>query len=132
MRKGKKMNKDTLTLRDGKVIEMESGASLSDIKILSDSMEDMVVVCNSMTADNLANVTVKNSDGVVVGRYSDLVFVSETSTIHADGTVLTSFNLREKTDTEKRLDAMESGQQTQDEAIGDLGQAVSDLAEGGV
>ena len=132
MRKGKKMNKDTLTLRDGKVIEMESGASLSDIKILSDSMEDMVVVCNSMTADNLANVTVKNSDGVVVGRYSDLVFVSETSVIQEDGTVLTSFNLREKTDTEKRLDAMESGQQTQDEAIGDLGQVVSDLAEGGV
>ena len=126
------MNKDTLTLRDGKVIEMESGASLSDIKILSDSMEDMVVVCNSMTADNLANVTVKNSDGVVVGRYSDLVFVSETSVIQEDGTVLTSFNLREKTDMEKRLDAMESSQQTQDEAIGDLGQAVSDLAEGGV
>lgn len=126
------MNKDTLTLKDGKVIEMESGASLSDIKVLSDSMEDMVVVCNSMTANNLENVKIKNSDGVVVGRYSDLVFVSETSTIQADGTVLTSFNLREKTDTEKRLDAMETGQQTQDEAIGDLGQAVSDLAEGGV
>ena len=88
------MNKDTLTLRDGKVIEMESGASLSDIKILSDSMEDMVVVCNSMTADNLANVTVKNSDGVVVGRYSDLVFVSETTVIQEDVTGLTSFNLR--------------------------------------
>lgn len=114
------MNKDTLTLRDGKVIEMESGASLSDIKILSDSMEDMVLVCNSMTADNLKNVTVKNSDGVVVGRYSDLIFVSETSTIQGDGTVITSFNLREKTDMEKRLDAMESGQQTQDEAIGDM------------
>jgi len=27
---------------------------------------------------------------------------------------------------------MESGQQTQDEAIGDLGQAVSDMMEGGV
>ncbi len=126
------MNKDTLTLRDGKVIEMESGASLSDIKILSDSMEDMVVVCNSMTADNLKNVTVKNSDGVVVGRYSDLIFVSETSTIQGDGTVITSFNLREKTDTEKRLEAMESGQRMQDEAIGDLGQAVSDMMEGGV
>lgn len=31
-----------------------------------------------------------------------------------------------------RLDAMESGQQTQDETIGDLGQAVSDMMEGGV
>ncbi len=132
MKRKERKVKDTLTLKDGTIIKMESGASLSDIKILSDSMEDMIVVCNSMTTDNLAKVTVKNSDGVVVGRYSDLIFVNETSTIQGDGTVLTSFNLREKTDTEKRLDAMESGQQTQDEAIGDLGQAVSDMMEGGV
>ena len=132
MKRKERKVKDTLTLKDGTIIKMESGASLSDIKILSDSMEDMIVVCNSMTTDNLAKVTVKNSDGVVVGRYSDLIFVNETSTIQGDGTVLTSFNLREKTDSEKRLDAMESGQQTQDEAIGDLGQAVSDMMEGGV
>ena len=132
MKRKERKVKDTLTLKDGTIIKMESGASLSDIKILSDSMEAMIVVCNSMTTDNLAKVTVKNSDGVVVGRYSDLIFVNETSTIQGDGTVLTSFNLREKTDTEKRLDAMESGQQTQDEAIGDLGQAVSDMMEGGV
>ena len=111
---------------------MESGASLSDIKVISDNKVAMVELWDKLTEDNLAKVTVKNSDGVVVGRYSDLILVSETSTIQGDGTVITSFNLREKTDTEKRLDAMESSQQTQDEAIGDLGQAVSDLAEGGV
>ena len=126
------MNKDTLTLKDGTIIEMESGASLSDIKVISDNKVAMVELWDKLTEDNLAKVTVKNSDGVVVGRYSDLILVSETSTIQGDGTVITSFNLREKTDTEKRLDAMESSQQTQDEAIGDLGQAVSDLAEGGV
>ncbi len=124
--------KDTLTLKDGTIIEMESGASLSDIKVISDNKVAMVELWDKLTEDNLAKVTVKNSDGVVVGRYSDLILVSETSTIQGDGTVITSFNLREKTDTEKRLDAMESSQQTQDEAIGDLGQAVSDLAEGGV
>ena len=98
MKRKERKVKDTLTLKDGTIIKMESGASLSDIKILSDSMEDMIVVCNSMTTDNLAKVTVKNSDGVVVGRYSDLIFVNETSTIQGDGTVLTSFNLREKTE----------------------------------
>lgn len=126
------MNKDTLTLKDGTVIEMESGASLSDIKVISDNKVAMVELWDKLSEDNLAKVVVKNGDGVVVGRYSDLILVSEASTIQGDGTVITSFNLREKTDTEKRLDAMESGQQTQDEAIGDLGQAVSDLAEGGV
>ncbi len=126
------MNKDTLTLKDGTVIEMESGASLSDIKVISDNKVAMVELWDKLSEDNLAKVVVKNGDGVVVGRYSDLILVSEASTIQGDGTVITSFNLREKTDTEKRLDAMESGQQTQDEAIGDLGQVVSDLAEGGV
>ena len=126
------MNKDTLTLKDGTVIEMESGASLSDIKVISDNKVAMVELWDKLSEDNLAKVVVKNGDGVVVGRYSDLILVSEASTIQGDGTVITSFNLREKTDTEKRLDAMESGQQTQDEAIGDLGQAVSDMMEGGV
>ena len=126
------MNKDTLTLKDGTVIEMESSASLSDIKVISDNKVAMVELWDKLSEDNLAKVVVKNGDGVVVGRYSDLILVSEASTIQGDGTVITSFNLREKTDTEKRLDAMESGQQTQDEAIGDLGQVVSDLAEGGV
>lgn len=126
------MNKDKLMLKDETVVEMESGASLSDIKVVSDNKVAMVELWDNLTEDNLAKVTVKNSDGVVVGRYSDLILVSETSTILADGTVLTSFNLREKTDMEKRLDEMENGQQTQDEAIGDLGQAVSDMMEGGV
>ncbi len=126
------MNKDKLMLKDETVVEMESGASLSDIKVVSDNKAAMVELWDNLTEDNLAKVTVKNSDGVVVGRYSDLILVSETSTILADGTVLTSFNLREKTDMEKRLDEMENGQQTQDEAIGDLGQAVSDMMEGGV
>ena len=126
------MNKDKLMLKDETVVEMESGASLSDIKVVSDNKAAMVELWDNLTEDNLAKVTVKNSDGVVVGRYSDLIFVSETSTIQGDGTVITSFNLREKTDMEKRLHVMESGQQTQDEAIGDLGQAVSDMMEGGV
>ena len=132
MKRKERKVKDTLTLKDGTKIEMESGSSLSDIKVISDNKVAMVELWDKLTEDNLAKVTVKNSDGVVVGRYSDLILVSETSTIQGDGTVITSFNLREKTDTEKRLDAMESSQQTQDEAIGDLGQAVSDLAEGGV
>ena len=41
----------------------------------------------------------------------------------------TPFSFREKTDTEKRLDALEEGQEVQDEAINDLGTATSELAE---
>jgi hypothetical protein len=131
--------KDTLILKDESVIEMESGASLSDIRVLSDSKTAMAAVWDKLTEDNLAEVSVKNGDGITVGHYTDLLLASETSTVRMDGTILTSFNLREKNDMEKRLDAIEKGQQiqdaaiqTQDEAIGDLGQAVSDMMEGGV
>lgn len=67
--------------------------------------------------------------GLTVGTYTDLVLVSETSTVSPDGTVLTSYHLREKTDEEKRLDALEEGQTVQDGAISDLGSATSALAD---
>ena len=124
--------KDTLTLKDGTKIEMESGSSLSDIKVISDNKVAMVELWDKLTEDNLEEVVVKNGDGVTVGNYSDLVLTSETSMLRKNESVLTSFNFREKSDVEKRLDAMEAGQQTQDEAIGDLGQEVSDMMEGGV
>ena len=61
--------------------------------------------------------------------YTDLVLVSETSTVSPDGSVLTSYRLREKTDEEKRLDALEEGQEVLDGAVNDLGKATSALAD---
>ena len=57
-----------------------------------------------------------------------MVLESETSWEVSDG-VQTTFSFRAKTDTEKRLDALEEGQTVQDEAINDLGIATSELAE---
>ena len=51
--------------------------------------------------------------------------------IDNDGKVVANFSLREKTDIEKRLDAIEAGQTLQDGAIRDLGDVVSTIAEGG-
>ena len=48
-----------------------------------------------------------------------------------DGNVEATFSLREKTEVEKRLDAIEEGQNIQDGAIADLGDVVSTIAEGG-
>lgn len=122
------MNKDKIILSNNYEIEIESGASLSDIRVVSDTKVDMLSTWDMMTQENLASVRVVNADGVTVGTYGDLVFVSETST-EKDGKIETSFNLREKTDTEKRLDALENGQEVQDGAIMDLGEAVSTLSE---
>ena len=87
------------------------------------------------TSDNLKDVTVKNADDLTIGKYLDMVLDHVTGADNADGTVQIIFSLRNKSVEEllmERVTALEAGQQTQDEAIGDLGQVVSDIAEGGV
>ena len=123
------MNKDKLILKDGTEIELESGASLGALGVLSADKAAMVDVWDKLTADNLATGRIKNGEGLVVGNYTDLALVSETSTVNVDGTILTYFNLREKSDIEKRLDTIEDGQEMQNGAINDLGEIASVLAE---
>lgn len=126
--------KDTLILKDQTVLELETGASLTNITILSANKSEMVEKWDKMTRDNLSAVQVKNADGAVIGNYMDLILVSETSTILADGTISTALHLREKTDMERleeKVEALMAGQAVQDGAISDLGTAVSDISAGG-
>ena len=124
--------KDTMILKNGTIIELEAGASLGALQVVATDRAAMVATWEVLTPDNLAAVQIKNGDGIVIGNYTDLVLASETSTVSADGAVLTTYSLREKTDIEERLDAVEEGQAVQDGAIGDLGEAVGTLAEGGI
>lgn len=124
--------KDTLILKDGSVIELEAGASLSDLQVVSTDKAAMVTTWDKFIADNLAQVQVKNGDGLTVGNYTDLVLVSETSVIQTDGTILTTYNLREKSAVElleERISAVEEGQTVQDGAITDLREMTSLLEE---
>lgn len=121
--------KDKLILNDQTEIEIESASSLSDIRVISETKYDMISTWDAMTEENLKSVQIQNEDGLVLANYADLVLESETSISQKDGTILTSFHLREKTDVEKRLDALEEGQEVQDGAIMDLGDAVGALSE---
>ena len=123
------MNKDKLILRDGTAIELEAGASLAVIQVSASDRESMLQIWEKLTEENLAEVQIQNGNGLTVGTYKDLVLVSETSVVAADGTVVTTYSLREKTDVEKRLDTVEAGQAIQDGAIADLGEVSSLLAE---
>ena len=123
--------KDTMILKNGTIIELEAGASLGALQVAAANRAAMVTAWEALTHDNLAAVQIKNGDGLVVGNYTDLVLVSETSMVAADGTVLTTYSLREKTAEEKRLDALEEGKAVQEGAINDLGEVVGTLAEGG-
>ena len=117
------MNKDKLILKDGSTIELEAGASLTALQVICQSADDVILLWKRLTQENLQEVTVKNGADLIVGVYSEMATEQE------DGTVKVLFGLREKTAEEKRLDALEEGQATQDGAIKDLGEATSDLAE---
>lgn len=120
--------KDTMILKDGAtIIELEAGASLGAIQVLSIDRMAMAATWELLTEANLAEVQIKNSEGLTVGSYTDLVLVSETSIVATDGSVLTTYSLREKTAEEKRLDALEAGQDVQDGAITEL----ADIVAGG-
>ena len=123
--------KDTMILKDGTTVELEVGASLAAIQVAAADRTAMLQIWQKLTEENLAEVQIKNGSGLTVGTYTDLMLVSETSTVEVDGAVTTTYNLREKSAIEKRLDSVETGQKIQDGAIGDLGETVGALAEGG-
>lgn len=126
------MDKDKLVLSNGIEIELEAGASLGALQVVSTNREAMLATWGLMTEDNLAAVQIKNGAGLTVGAYTGLVLVSETSIVAADGTVLTTYSLRTKTDVERltgRVAAVEEGQQVQDGAINDVATLAGTLAE---
>lgn len=126
--------KDKLILKDQTTLEIEAGATLSAITVLSSTKEEMIEKWDSFTKENLSSVEVKNSEDVTIATYTDLILVSETSIVLEDGTISTEFHLREKTDVEKlqeEVALLKEGQEVQDGAISDLGTVVSEIATGG-
>lgn len=126
------MEKHTLVLTDNTEIELEAGGDIGNLQVISPDKETMVVTWEKLTPENLATVQIKNGDGLVKGNYTGLVLASETSIVQPDGSILTTFHLRQKTDIElltERLAAVEESQTVQDGAITDLGEVASVLAE---
>lgn len=129
------MNNDKLVLKDGTEITLETSRGMNALCV---NVTDKAAACTlwgKFSKENLTQISVKNSEGVIVGSYQDMVLDHIEGRDNEDGTVQMTFSLRGKTTEEiltERIIALESGQQTQDEAIGDLGQAVSDIAEGGM
>lgn len=124
--------KEKLILFNQSEITIESISSLSDIKIVSNTKCDMITTWNMLTEENLKSVQIQNGDGVTIANYEDLVLDSETSSVQKNGTILTSFHLREKTEVEllrERVEQLENEQEVQGGAIMDLGEAESTLSE---
>lgn len=137
-RKRGNMSNTILVLADATEINMEFNSNVHGIIVKSATKEAMVATWKKLTNDNLKFVQFK-TDGVVSAEYVDLVLVDEKSIVQTDGSIITEFHLREKTDIEKlrelvasqsaEIAALKEGQGVQDGAIEDLGAVTSTLAE---
>lgn len=131
------MNQSKLVLADSTEINLEDGASIGNMCVVSDNKTAMLDTWVTLTPDNLRQVQI-TTDGEVSGQYSNLILDHETSTVQADGSILTSFALRQKTQVEMLLEEvaeLRAGQSVQDGAIKDLGAITSTIAgqmEGGL
>lgn len=111
--------KDLLKLTDGTTIEIEDGAHLGLIIHISETEADALNVCKAITPANVRHVEfMKPNVAEPYGVYDDIVLeTTPTRSINEDGTITVAICLREKTDIEKRLDALDESQETQNEAI---------------
>lgn len=110
--------KDKLIFADGTIIELEAGASLSSLWVVSENKEKMLETWNLLTEETLKSVQVKNGNDLVVANYTNLLLVSETSRLNNDGTVRTRFSLREKTQEELEIEELKNDMQALNETIG--------------
>lgn len=119
--------KDKLILKDQTTLEIEAGATLSAITVLSSTKEEMVEKWDALTKENLSSVEVKNSENVTIANYTDLILVSETSIVLEDGTISTEFHLREKTAVEKlqeEVDVLEEKSDILESSVLELSEVV--------
>ena len=96
------MSNTILVLADATEITMEDNSNMHNVIVKSSTKAVMAEAWEKFTDANLKAVQLK-IDGVVSGNYEDLVLVDEKSVVQADGSVLTEFHLREKTEIVKLL-----------------------------
>ena len=131
---------EKIILADKTELEIQAGGSLGENVVVVPDFADLKTVAEALTKEgNLRTVQYK-TDEQITGEYTDMkletpLFKSVDYTQEKKVTAV--FGIREKTELEKRMDAMEkemesvkTEQTVQDGAIAELGGAVSELAGG--
>ena len=120
---------DKLKLYDGTLIDIEDGASLFSITHIARNEADALFVCGKVTAENVSHLEFFHGE-LLTGQYDNVIIAAPTTREDGEGeTVIVRMHFRERTEMEKRMDALEESQEIQDGALEDLGAAVSELTE---
>lgn len=124
---------DKIILKDQTTFEVADGASLGNIQIKAENFDAIKTITDAFSADNLQEVTFTHNDAVS-GKYTDLKSDGFTYAPNTDadgkedGTYTVTIRLRTKTEIEKRLDALETGQVTLQQGHESNAGAIEDLA----
>ena len=109
---------EKLVLKDKTEIAIKEGASLNAITAVVEQFKDLDPIASAlMKKGNLDTVEFKHEDEVT-GSYTDMRLEYPLFQVNVvNEKVEATFAIREKTEEEKRLDALEKGQSVQDGAI---------------
>lgn len=120
---------DKLKFIDGTIIDIEEGASLSEVTHIATNEAGALFVCGKVTSENVEHLDFLHGEAVT-GSYDYVIIAAPTTREDGEGgTVIVRMHFREKTNLELRMDALEVSQEIQDGALEDLGAAVSELTE---
>lgn len=124
---------DKIILANKTEFEIADGASIGNIQIKAENFDAVKTITDAFSADNLQEVTFTHNDAVS-GKYTDLKSDGFTYAPNTDadgkedGTYTVTIRLRTKTEIEKRLDALETGQVTLQQGHESNAGAIEDLA----
>lgn len=129
------MNRNVLVLKDATEITIVNDDGIHNIQIIVDNLSELGTLWDKLTPDNLSTVAIKDSDGVVVGNYNNMVLCSpafRSVDKTEDGKISATFGIRGKTELEllkEQVAAMSETLSVHDGAIGDMGAVISAVAE---
>ena len=122
-----------LILATGAEITFQNDHGIGDIVAEFPTIEAAHAAIELITPEALAHVSTTTDEGQILGEWDDLVLQSA-ETVPTGSGVEAHIHLREKTAAEiltGRVEVLEASQEIQDEAIDDLGAAVSEIVEPG-
>ena len=123
---------DKIILKDKTEFEIAEGASLGNIQIQSKDFDGIKSITDAFSEENISKVTFTHNDQTS-GEYENLKYEGfsyvpnngEDGT--EDGTYTVTVSLRTKTETEKAIDELKAGHESNAGAIQDL----ADMVVGG-
>ena len=120
---------ESVKFADGYILPIENGGSIHKLIHIAATETEAALISEKVAGEDLSILYLYDGENRV-GEYRDLIQKGPVIRYtNENGTVTVEMSFREKTAVESRLDALEESQATQDGAIADIGQALSDIVE---